>query len=125
MKNKSLYPFVFFNMAMAISFGAIGAHALKKTLSTTKLETFLTGNRYHFYITFSLLIFLILEQVFKDLDLKVSRILAFIGLILFTFGCYIYALSGIKFFVHVVPIGGVAFIFAWLMGMRSFIRLGD
>lgn len=123
MKNKTLYPFVFLNMAIAISLGAIGAHALKKSLSAAKLETFLTGNRYHFYITFSILLFLILEQVFDGLDLKKSRILAMVGLIFFTFGCYIYALSGVKLFVHIVPVGGVAFIFAWLMGMRSFMKL--
>lgn len=123
MKHKFSYLFLFFNMALAILIGAIGAHALKQLLSAQKLETFLTGNRYHFYITFSMLLFLIFEQIFEKLDLKISRILSLLGLIFFSFGCYIYALSGIKFFVHIVPIGGLAFIFAWLMGIRSLVKL--
>ena len=123
MKHKFSYLFLFFNMALAVLIGAIGAHALKQLLSAQKLETFLTGNRYHFYITFSMLLFLIFEQIFEKLDLKISRILSLLGLIFFLFGCYIYALSGIKFFVHIVPIGGLAFIFAWLMGIRSLVKL--
>lgn len=122
LKNKLLFPFSFFNMALAIGLGAIGAHALKKSLTAAKLETFLTGNRYHFYITISLLLFLIVEKQIENIDFKVSKILSLIALLLFTFGCYAYAITGVKFFVHVVPLGGVSFIFAWLLATRSYIK---
>lgn len=122
LKDKFFYPLTFVNMAFAISLGAIGAHALKKSLAPTKLETFLTGNRYHFYITFSLILFLLIEKEFPNLRLTVSKLLSLIALILFTFGCYAYALTGIKPFVHIVPIGGVSFIFAWLFAVRSYLK---
>ena len=124
LKEKVVYPFSFINMAIAIALGAIGAHALKKTLPPAKLETFLTGNRYHFYITISLIFFLILEKQIQSINLNASKTLCLIALLLFSFGCYAYALTGVKPFVHIVPIGGVSFIFAWLFAVRSYVKAG-
>lgn len=100
--------------ALAIILGAFGAHALKKILPANMLETFLTGNRYHMFHGLSFIVVAMLELVFS-INLKFVRNAFLIGMILFSGMCYIYALSGVKTFAMVVPIGGVAFILGWIV----------
>ncbi len=97
-------------MAVSVALGAIGAHILKKSLSPIALETFHTGVRYHTIHSLSLITLSLFPKTF---NIKWTGILFIMGVILFSFGCYSYALTGIKTFVHIVPIGGISFILGW------------
>lgn len=123
-QNHKYLGILSLNLSVAIALGAVGAHALKSRLTPKLLETFLTGNRYHFYITFSLFIlWLIQNQLSQKPNLKVSNILCWFALFTFTLGCYLYAITEVKFFVHIVPFGGFAFIIAWIVAGVKLIRL--
>ncbi|EQC47751.1 DUF423 domain-containing protein [Bacteriovorax sp. Seq25_V] len=100
--------------ALAIILGAFGAHALKKILTPSLLDTFLTGNRYHMFHGLSFIVVSILELIFS-LNLKVVRYFFLAGIIAFSGMCYVYALTSVKTFAMIVPLGGVAYIVGWLV----------
>lgn len=118
--DKKIKPHVVLSMAsfllaISIVIGALAAHALKQSLEPNLFNTFQVGVHYHQLQAIGLLV-LGLFIYFKPYTLSKFRtplILHFAGLILFSGNCYIYALTQIKFFVHLVPIGGILMIVAW------------
>lgn len=77
--------------ALAIIFGAFGAHALKKHMNAERLESFETGVKYQMYHAILLLIIGILPQT-KHTYYAANLII--IGVILFSFSIYGLTLSG-------------------------------
>ncbi|WP_372655022.1 DUF423 domain-containing protein [Halobacteriovorax sp.] len=107
-------------MALAVALGAMGAHAFEKTLSVKNLATFKTGVEYHMLHAFGLIFLGIMDKVFSD-RFRIESTLFVLGIILFSFNCYIYALTEIKVFALLIPVGGVTFIMGWLsLGLRFF-----
>jgi uncharacterized membrane protein YgdD (TMEM256/DUF423 family) len=101
-------------LALAVLIGAFGAHGLKKIVTPDKLETFETGVRYHFYHGFALLLVALTQGLLPMAKLSFSFYAFLVGILLFSFNCYFYVLSGIKIFALMVPLGGVLFAVAWL-----------
>lgn len=102
-------------LALAVLIGAFGAHGLKSMVEPEKLVTFETGVRYHFYHAFGLVIVGILQQQFETLRLNVSVYSFLVGILLFSFNCYLYVLTGMKVFAMIVPIGGLLFVLGWIV----------
>jgi len=111
--------FASFSIAIAVGFGALGAHYLKAELSTASLQSFETGVRYHLFHSIALL-FLALSDYGRTF-LKRYWLLMAVGMLLFSFS--IYGLStrtlfgaegGWKLLGPVTPIGGLLLIFSWL-----------
>ena len=100
-------------LGLAVLIGAFGAHGLKNIVSPEKLVTFETGVRYHFYHAFGLIFLGLIKQNFQILKLEVSFYSFLVGILLFSFNCYFYALSDIKTFAMIVPLGGVLFALGW------------
>lgn len=101
-----------FFLFLAVLLGAFGAHGLEKMLTPEKLKTFETGVRYQFYHALALLA---LGAYDFSAKIKLPLSLFIGGIILFSFNCYLYAVTGIKTFAMIVPIGGTLFLVAWLM----------
>lgn len=100
-------------LGLAVVVGAFGAHSLKEELTPAAIETFKTGVSYQFYHGFAIMIAGILQHTFKDRNLK-NAVLSFaFGIFFFSFNCYLYATTQVKFFALLVPIGGLAFIAGW------------
>lgn len=99
----------------AIVLGAFGAHGLKKILDEAHLHTFKTGVDYQMIHGLALLFLGLCKKQFSDLAL--DRVFAFIlcGLILFCGNCYLYAVTDIKIFAMIVPLGGLSFLVAWAL----------
>lgn len=100
-------------LGLAVLIGAFGAHGLKNMVTADKLVTFETGVRYHFYHAFGLLFIGLIQQIFQTIKLNVSLYAFLVGILLFSFNCYFYVLSGAKVFALVVPLGGVLFALGW------------
>jgi uncharacterized membrane protein YgdD (TMEM256/DUF423 family) len=100
---------VFFGIIL----GAFGAHGLKAVLDESKMNTFKTGVDYQLYHGFGLLILGIVSLLRPEIKLNLPAKFMLAGVILFSMNCYLYALSGVKFFAMIVPFGGVSFIIAW------------
>lgn len=104
------------NALIAVMLGAFGAHALKSRLSPEMMEIFQTGVQYHFYHALGLLAVGIIAYHLPDSGwLKWSGWLMLAGIIIFSGSLYILSTTGIKWLGAITPIGGTAFIVAWIL----------
>jgi len=104
------------NALIAVALGAFGAHALKSRLSPEMVAVFETGVQYHFYHALGLLaVGLIAAHLPESSLLKWSGWLMAAGIIVFSGSLYILSITGIKWLGAITPIGGTAFIIAWVL----------
>ncbi|MFA5517552.1 MAG: DUF423 domain-containing protein [Desulfuromonadales bacterium] len=102
--------------ALAVALGAFGAHALKARLEPQLLITFETGVRYHFYHALGLFAVAFAATLLPDSPLvRWAGWLMMAGIVLFSGSLYVIALGGARSLGAVTPLGGVAFILAWLL----------
>lgn len=109
-------------LLLAVVIGAFGAHGLKPHLNAKELATYETGVTYQFYHGLALLLICLISHSLK-VNLKWVMHLFTIGILFFSFNCYLYAVTGMKFFGIIVPIGGTSFILGWInfiMKMRKY-----
>lgn len=102
--------------AAAIALGAFGAHALKSRLAPDLLAIFHTAFQYH--LAHSLGLILVGLAGFQRPDarwLRASGWLMLAGIVLFSGSLYALGLSGVRAFGAIMPVGGVAFIAAWVL----------
>ncbi|MFW5755389.1 MAG: DUF423 domain-containing protein [Tangfeifania sp.] len=102
-------------LALAVAFGAFGAHGLKSQLSTDMMQTYKTGVEYHFYHALGLLLIGILAISFPSELIKWSAILLAAGILVFSGSLYVLAVTGIKWLGAITPIGGLSFIAGWII----------
>lgn len=119
MKAKSVIVLGGVLLALAVMIGAFGAHGLQKLVEASKLVTFETGVRYHFYHAFALLFTGIIALVKPQFNPKIPTLFFLVGILLFSFNCYLYVLTDIKTIAMIVPIGGFSFIFGWIAFARN------
>ncbi|MGB8337774.1 MAG: DUF423 domain-containing protein [Burkholderiales bacterium] len=101
---------------LAVVIGAFGAHALKNELSADMLAIFQTGVQYHFYHALGLLaVGLVATQIPESTSLKYSGWLMFVGIVIFSGSLYLLSITETRWLGAITPIGGVAFIAAWLL----------
>ncbi|WP_066629515.1 DUF423 domain-containing protein [Labilibacter marinus] len=104
---------------LSVIFGAFGAHALKKVLPETALQSFETGVRYQMYHG----ILLLLIGFFFAFETKLENYMAWsfiVGTILFSFSIYLLALNNqwgyqLRFLGPITPLGGLFLIIGWLL----------
>lgn len=124
---------------LAVIFGAFGAHGLENRLDIAMLARFQTGVEYQFYHTFALLVVALLmtqtqaqTQTQSQAQKRAKPCTAaltfaawafIVGIILFSGSLYSYALTGVRQFGMITPIGGLAFIVGWASLMRAGWRL--
>ena len=102
-------------LAAAVVLGAFGAHALKGRLAAEMLATYHTAVEYHFWHALGLLsVGALMSRSRDDSALKWVAWLLIAGLLLFSGSLYVLALTGASWLGVVTPLGGVAFIAAWL-----------
>jgi uncharacterized membrane protein YgdD (TMEM256/DUF423 family) len=98
----------------AVALGAFGAHALKATLAPESMAVYQTAVQYHFWHALGLLaVGVLLGQRPEGGALVVAAWLLIAGLILFCGSLYALALTGVRGWGAVAPVGGVAFLAAW------------
>ncbi len=106
--------------ALAVAFGAFGAHALKRLVSESAVNIFETGVRYQFYHVFALALVGILYREFSNTWMVRAGNCFIIGMILFSgslfFLTYIKAAvrPGLDWVGIITPFGGLAFIAGWV-----------
>ena len=108
---------------LAVIFGAFGAHALKKILSTDQLHSFEVGVKYQMYHAIALL-----ALGFNTNNITPAIYWCFtIGIILFSFSIYGLVLSDAKgkklrFLGPITPIGGLLLAAGWLLLLISMLN---
>ncbi len=117
MNRSALVPLLMGSLylGLAVAIGAFGAHGLKDVLVDKYLSTFQTGVEYQYYHGFALMILGLIKFNFKEINLKISFYAFTIGILLFSFNCYFYAITKMKSFAMIVPFGGVLFLLGWFV----------
>jgi uncharacterized membrane protein YgdD (TMEM256/DUF423 family) len=102
---------------LAVAAGAFAAHALRSRLSPDMLDVFQTGATYQMYHALALVaVGMLMARFSSDGStwLSASGWLFLAGSILFSGSLYLLALSGTPWLGAITPLGGVAFLLAWL-----------
>ena len=106
------------NAAIAVMFGAFGAHALEAKLTAKYLAVWETAVQYQMFHALALIIVGILMSTSllgPSTQLNWAGYLLLAGIIIFSGSLYVLSLSGIGILGAITPIGGVAFIAGWIM----------
>ncbi len=101
---------------LSVIFGAFGAHALKKILSTEQLHSFEVGVKYQMYHAIVLLTIGLNSNTITSATYWCFTL----GVILFSFSIYGLVLSDAKgkkfwFLGPITPIGGLLLVIGWLL----------
>ncbi|HQW54114.1 MAG TPA: DUF423 domain-containing protein [Acinetobacter sp.] len=102
------------NLALAVLFGAFGAHGLKSIATVEQLSWWNTATQYFFYHALGLLMLGILNKVAPTFAIKTPFLLLQVGIILFCGSLYLMSLNFPKILGAVTPIGGLFMIAGWL-----------
>jgi len=94
---------------VGVALGAFGGHILKEMFSAEMLEIYKIGVQYHLVHAVVLLVLALSGKEF----LQKSFAFIAVGVFLFSFSLYAYAISGIKFLVFITPLGGTCFLIGW------------
>ncbi len=103
------------NGFVSVAVGAFGAHALKARLAPDLLGVFETGARYQMFHALALGLLGLLQLVHPAMGLDAAGWSFLSGIVLFSGSLYVLALSGIRAFGMVTPVGGVALLAGWLL----------
>lgn len=104
-----------FSAMLSVVLGAFAAHGLKSKLTETLLNTFQTGVQYQMYHSLALILLVVLYRQMPQSLLLYSAGFMFAGIILFSGSLYMLALTQIKWFGPITPLGGVCFIIGWAL----------
>lgn len=112
---KIILSIAAFSAMLSVVLGAFAAHGLKSKLSENLLSTFQTGVQYQMYHSLALILLVILYRQMPQSLLIYSSGFMVAGIILFSGSLYMLALTQIKWFGPVTPLGGVCFIIGWAL----------
>jgi len=103
---------------LGVSLGAFGAHGLKGILSPEMMEIFRTAVLYHLLHAVA-----IIALSANSIKFNSASTFFLTGIILFSFSLYLYAVTGIKIFALITPLGGISFLVGWglvvMVGVRK------
>ena len=104
-------------LALAVGLGAFGAHGLRSRLDPEMMDIYKTAVLYHFLHALGMLIVSVLPKTgtFSEAGADIICWLLLAGILIFSGSLYLLALTGTRALGAITPIGGVAFIAAWVM----------
>lgn len=104
-------------LALAVMLGAFGAHALRSRFDAYAIGIWEKAVFYHFVHVLGLLIVPLLGRAGAISPAGANRIcwLLAAGVLIFSGSLYALAISGIRTLGAITPLGGTAFILAWLL----------
>ncbi|MBS7815467.1 DUF423 domain-containing protein [Wohlfahrtiimonas chitiniclastica] len=102
--------------AVAVAFGAFGAHALKPMFNEYQMSLWERGNYYQMIHGIAILLSALAAYLFQTQRyFFIASALFTLGIVCFAGSLYAIALTGITAFGMVAPIGGISLMIAWLL----------
>lgn len=99
---------------LAVAAGAFGAHALRAVLTPDLLAVFETGARYQMYHALALVLVALVSAAAPQRRTVATAGWCFVlGTLLFSGSLYALALTGLRWWGAVTPVGGVCFLLGW------------
>jgi len=102
------------NGALAVAFGAFGAHGLQGRIDAHALSVYETGARYHMYHALAICLAALGMRGAASQAANYAAAFFLAGIVLFAGSLYILALTGMRAVAIVTPFGGVAFLIGWI-----------
>ncbi|MEZ4686900.1 MAG: DUF423 domain-containing protein [Bacteroidia bacterium] len=99
--------------AIAVAFGALGAHSLEETLTAKQLQDWATAVRYQMWHSL-LLVALATGPLFKTAPGQRIGLLFILGVIFFSGSIYLLT-AGLSFLWPVTPVGGLLLVTGWVL----------
>lgn len=99
---------------MSVAMGAFGAHALKNRLGQEMLSVFEVGARYQMYHALAIFLAVWVSTLAPGVFAPLSGWLFAAGITIFSGSLYALALTGVRLFGAITPIGGVLLLIGWL-----------
>lgn len=107
---------------LGVALGAFAAHGLKSRLDTSMLTVFQTGVTYQMYHALALLLVGTLLMQRAQPLWNWAGWAFMVGIVVFSGSLYALALSGIRTWGAVTPIGGLAFLLGWMFLLTGALR---
>lgn len=101
-------------MALAVAFGAFGAHIVEEMLTPDRFDVYQTAVQYHFYHALGLMIVGAASFHISNKWMRWSGYSLLAGILIFSGSLYLLTLLDTGWLGAITPIGGVAFILGWL-----------
>lgn len=111
---KLLFIFAALSGGLSVTLGAFAAHGLKGMLSASSLSAFQTGVQYQMIHSVAIFALIILYRSWPNYWVQASAIAMALGIVLFSGSLYLLALTQIKWFGPITPLGGLCFIAGWV-----------
>ncbi len=111
-------------LALAVIFGAFGAHGLQSRLDASSRSVYETAVMYHFFHALGLLIVSLMPKSGYLSQSQASWICGLLaaGIVLFSGSLYVLAITRIPWLGAITPVGGIAFILGWLVLAWTLLR---
>jgi uncharacterized membrane protein YgdD (TMEM256/DUF423 family) len=101
--------------AVGVMLGAFGAHGLKGRVEPDLLAVFETGVRYHLVHALALVAVGLASTRWNNAWVGAAGWLFLAGIVIFSGSLYLMTFTGARWLGAITPIGGLAFIVAWLL----------
>jgi uncharacterized membrane protein YgdD (TMEM256/DUF423 family) len=101
--------------AISVATGAFGAHGLRARVTPDMLAVWETASRYQMYHAFGLIVTSWMASRWPSGAANAAGWLFVAGTVIFSGSLYVMTLTGIRALGAITPIGGVAFIAAWIV----------
>ena len=102
-------------MALAVVLGAFGAHGLKSRVTPDQLGVWHTAVQYHLVHALGLFVVAALCHVSSAAGVRLAGWMMVAGVVLFSGSLYGLVISGARWLGPITPLGGIAFVIAWLL----------
>lgn len=100
--------------AITVALGAFAAHGLKAQLAPYLLDVFKTGVQYQAWHSLALLGCGIWARIMPTKAVLYAALFFAVGILFFSGSLYALALTEIKWFGPITPLGGMCFIIGWV-----------
>jgi len=123
MSSRSMFIFAALSGFAYVALGAFGAHVLTPLLPEGHMAWIRTGLEYQGFHTLAILALAVAMARRTNLWFYWSGALLALGTVLFSGSLYCLALSELKFWVFVTPIGGTCLLVGWILMLIGALRL--
>lgn len=99
---------------LSVALGAFGAHGLKNKLAPDMLTLFEVGARYQMYHALAIFGAVWISTLFTGIFAPLAGWFFVSGTLIFSGSLYLLALSNIRIFGAITPLGGLLLLLGWL-----------
>ena len=123
MSSRAMLIFSAISGFVYVMLGAFGAHVLSKSLGPGEMAWMNTGLDYQAFHTLAILGMAAAMLRRANIWFYWSSAMLALGIVLFSGSLYCLALSHLKLWVYITPVGGTCFLAGWILMLIGALRL--